>query len=150
MINFIKRLFSVPAPPSGEKGDLLRLARGVESRVDRLANEIFVQYKELLLIQNITYIVPAVWGAAKEAELTAEQKEINGKAVPVLKEMLTVLDFRGLDPEQEFALIYILRSLIVSKIVYMIEGSKRHLAEEQQLLNQQFDFLHDIEPMGQA
>ena len=70
--------------------------------------------------------------------------------VPVLQDILTALDFQGLNPEQEFALIYILRSLMVSKIVYMIEGSKRHQAEEQQLLNQQTGFLNDIEPVGQA
>ena len=57
MINFIKKLFRPPASAPEEQGDLLRLARGVEARVDKLANETFVQYKDLLLVQNITYIV---------------------------------------------------------------------------------------------
>ena len=150
MIDFIKKLFRSSTPAPDGDGDLLVLSRGVESRMDKLANGIFIDYKGLLLNRSITYIVPAVWGAAKEAELTEAQTEINGKIVPVLKDILTLLDFRGLTPQQEFALTYILRSLIVSKIVYMIEGSKRHLAEEQQHLNRQADFLNDIEPMGQA
>ena len=145
----IKELFGT-APhkaepePIRQAGDLLGLAKSVESMIDDLTNNIYNRYSAFLLDHDITYIVPAVWGASKQGELTEDQKEIHREVAPVLTQAMAELDIKGLTPAQEFALGYIIRSLIITKIVYMLEATKRHQADQAP------PFLSDVEPVGRA
>lgn len=51
-----------------------------------MANEEYgigiLKIKEIIKMP-ITYIVPAIWGAKKDGELTAAQKEINEQVAPL-------------------------------------------------------------------
>ena len=77
-------------------------------------------YQTRLLTQPISYIVPAVWGAKKEGELEDTQKEINKQIIPVIKELFAALESKDLDAPQEYAIRFLIRGLIISKITFMI------------------------------
>ncbi|MFH1139587.1 MAG: hypothetical protein V1816_26210 [Pseudomonadota bacterium] len=132
-----------------EVEDFLSIARPLEELFDTMVSGIFSRHCLHLLNQEIAYIVPAVWGAAKEGELSPEQKEIHREVIPMIRQAFALLGLRNLNPAQEFALGYVLRSLIVTKMIYMIEASKRRQAEENVGITAH-DGLLDMEPMGRA
>ena len=129
---------------------MLAIAQQVEVSIDALATQIFAQFQQDLLANHITYIVPAIWGAAQDGDLTDIQKKINKITVPVVEKAVFRFDFREINPAQVFALGYILRSLIVTKIVYMIEASRRRMLENETDIYLPDESLRNVEPVGNA
>lgn len=107
-----------------EPGDLLRISRIIEPFIDKTANEIFLLYSKELLSKPITYIVPAVWGVKKEGELTGCQKEMHNRIAPVIDRVIKSLGIEGLSGAQQFAIGYLVRGYMISKITYMVENLK--------------------------
>ncbi len=120
-MKILRKIFSRRSKKEGPK-DVMRISRVIGPLMDKAAEEIFVSYKTRLLSEPITYIVPAVWGAKKEGELEDTQKEINIKVIPVINELFDALRIRGLNGAQEFAIGFLIRGFIISKITYMIEA----------------------------
>ena len=149
LIKRIKPARSRVVDESLEVEDFLSIARPLEELFDAMVSRVFSRHCLHLLNQEIPYIVPAVWGAAKDGELTSEQKEIHREVVPMLRQAFSLLGLKNLSPAQEFALGYVLRSLIVTKMIYMIEASKRRQAEESIGISNGEGLL-DMEPMGRA
>ena len=135
--------------PKQETGkNVTDLAKLIGPLIDNLANDIFLSYRDILINEPITYIVPAVWGAAKDAELTPEQIGINRKIVPVINQIFMTLQLDNLNENQNFAIAFMIRGLIVAKITYMIEALKNRLMS---LDVKRRDFLiKNMEPMGHA
>ena len=109
--------------------DVMRISNKIGPLIEETVKQVFASFGRRLLSEPVTYIVPAVWGASKEGDLTELQKEINGQIAPVVKEIITGLEFKGLRPAQEFALGFIIRGLFVSRIIYMLEAVKAQIAD---------------------
>jgi hypothetical protein len=124
------------------------IAKTIGPLLDDLANNIFLKYRDTLIAEPITYIVPAVWGAAKDANLSDEQKDINLRVVPVVQQVFEILHIENLSEAQTFALGFIVRGLIISKITYMIEALKNKLISLD--VRKKDPLIKDIEPMGRA
>lgn len=139
-----------PDPPSVD--EVIRIAKEIESVIEGLVNSVFTRHYHTLMSRNITYIVPAVWGATKQESLGQEQKEIHGRVAPAVAEAVRLLGIRGMTPAQEFAIGYIIRGQIVSKMVYMIEAAKRLRVEEERAEAESGPAgpLDDMEPVGRA
>ena len=103
-------------------------------------------YKKTLLSEPITYIIPAIWGARLDGELTPVQIEINKQIQPVVTKIYQVFEFENLNPAQEFAILYILRGLLVAKITFMIEAMKNQVTS----WRMSADELARTDPMGTA
>jgi hypothetical protein len=152
MVEYIKKLLERhprerdrPEPP---EEDLLKIARSAETIVDQTANLVFNRFGPHLLDREITYIVPAVWGANKKGRLTEEQKKIHMLVFPLIQEAISAFEVQGLRPAQKFALGYLLRSLVISKIVFMLEASHRWQLEREK--EDRDNPLEYLEPMGSA
>jgi len=127
----LKRWFSSgKAQGEAEPDDVMRIARKVGALADRTSMEIFSAYRTELLSRPITYIVPAVWGAIKDAEPDPIQKEMNEKISPVVEDICRAFALDGLDPTRRFALGFLVRGYLISKITYMIEASRNQGAHE--------------------
>ena len=133
-----------------EPEDVLRTARIVGPAIDNAVQEIFFSFKTQLIGEPITYIIPAVWGATKNAELTATQKEINRQVVPVIQQVLEALELKDLTQPQAFAIGFVVRGTIISKIIYMVELTKNQTLSRLDLGDQETDVLEHLEPMGNA
>ncbi len=130
--------------------DIMQIADIIGPMIEKLVWDIFVGYRVELLSEEITFVIPAVWGAKKDGELTATQKAINKQIAPVINRIFELLDIRGLDSSQEFALNYLIRGLLVSKITYMIEAFRSKLKDrtlDEQSLK---DTLLHFKPQGSA
>jgi hypothetical protein len=118
--------------------------------IDKVVWEVFVTHREELLAEAITYIVPAVWGAKKDGELTTNQKRINETVAPVIEEIFRSLRMTDLDSSQEFALNYLIRGIIVSKMTYMIEAFRNRLNERSVDEQSLKEALLRFKPVGSA
>ena len=151
MLKGIFKRFSQKKPaPNGELDDLLSLARQVESILDGLTNQIYMDFGKDLLNHPITYIVPAVWGAVKNGELSPLQQTIHQPVAEAIEKAMSALDLKGLTPPQAFAIGYIIRGLIISKMVYMLEATKREQANQKLENEEDLIDLNDAEPVGRA
>lgn len=130
--------------------DVVKVAKIIGPLIDGTANEIFTSYNTKLLSEPITYIVPAVWGARKDGELTATQKEINKQVAPVIKKVFESLQLRDLGGAQEFALWFLIRGLIIAKITYLIEAFKKLVNDKTDSEKQHPNILYDLVPLGNA
>lgn len=128
---------------------MVTYARTIEKLIDETSLDIFKAYRNTLLAEPNSYIVPAVWGAVKSGELTREQKEIFMRIHPVTTQVIGLLKQDGLSGTQEFAIGYLVRGLFISKIIYMIEFYK-NLAASRTDSAPLHKTLKDIEPLGHA
>lgn len=131
----------------GKNIDLLQTAKSVEHIIDSLAFKIFEDYQATLLKNDITFIVPAIWGAGKNNRINAVQAEIHIVSRDKIESAVELLSFEGIDPVKKFALGYLVRSLIISKIVYMVEAARRRRVEIGMLAD---SVLANSEPAGTA
>jgi hypothetical protein len=115
--------------PNETSEDMLEIARKIGPLIDEVTNQIFMDHRETLVKEPITYIVPAVWGAIKDGKLTRAQKEINQRFAPVVREVMSLLVPESASPSQRYAISYILRGLMISKITFMVEGLKNRMNE---------------------
>jgi hypothetical protein len=128
--NIFDRIFFWRNNPTNETSDdMLEIARKIGPMIDETTNQIFMDHRETLVKEPITYIVPAVWGAIKDGKLTRVQKEINQRFAPVVREVMSILVPESASPSQRYAISYILRGLMISKITFMVEGLKNRMNE---------------------
>ena len=115
--------------PDDSSEDMMEIARKIGPLIDETTNQIFMEHRETLVNEPITYIVPAVWGANKDGKLTRVQKDINHRFSPVVREVMSLLVSESASPAQQYAISYILRGLMISKITFMVEGLKNRMNE---------------------
>ncbi|HYA14272.1 MAG TPA: hypothetical protein VEF33_08030 [Syntrophales bacterium] len=133
-----------------EPEDIMRIANIISPLLDGVVNDIFMSYRMELLSEPITYIVPAIWGAKKEGELTPVQKEINARAVPIINKVFALLQIKKIDPDQEFALYFLIRGIIIAKITFMIEALRGRLSERSMDEQSLKEALMRFKPHGSA
>lgn len=127
-MSILKKLFSRKVqehPPE----DVTKIAACAGSLIEKTAWDIFTIYRMELLSEPITYIVPAVWGVNKDGELTSVQRAIHNRVSAVIEEINNTLQIKNLNSSQDFAIKYLVRGLIISKITYMIESFRNKLNE---------------------
>ena len=110
-------------------GDLLIASREVEASVEELVGQVFREYASELIDLPTRELPPAVWGAKKEGALSPTQKNIHELARPVIDRIINLIAGDSLDPSQKFAVGYMARGLVISKLALMIEISRRQRAE---------------------
>jgi len=101
--------------------DLMKISRAVDPLINQATLDIFMAHKGRLLQEQIEYIVPAVWGVKKGGETDATQKQIFTSICSVEAEIKKTFGVHNLSPEQEFALVYLIKGVFIARITYMIE-----------------------------
>ncbi|ETR73033.1 MAG: hypothetical protein OMM_07191 [Candidatus Magnetoglobus multicellularis str. Araruama] len=126
--NILGRIFFWRSSNTNESSeDMLEIARKVGPLIDEITNQIFMDHREILVKEPITYIVPAVWGAIKDGKLTRVQKDINHRFDPVVRQVMAMIVPDSASAAQRYAIAYIIRGLMISKITFMIEGFKNRM-----------------------
>ena len=148
-MKIIKKIFQNNAKQQKSE-ELSRIAQEVGPLIFQIADDIFRSYTLELLANPIDYIVPAVWGARKTGELTSSQKEINLKILPVVKEIAQLFEFGELSDAEAFAIGYLVRELIISKVVYMTELLKHQSVIKCGSETITDSILNHVEPVGTA
>ena len=137
-----------PAPNDPE--DVLGLFRVIDPRLEKASLDIFLRYRDHLLEMPITYIVPAVWGAAKDGGLTAAQRAMHQEIKPVIQSVMETLRLGSVNAAQRFAVEGLVRGFIITKVTYLIEAFKNRLPRQSDFDCAKSHPLYDLEPAGHA
>ena len=115
-MNFFHRLFRLIKKENTKSNR--NLSKEIMLLIDENVNYILKTYYSQIISEHVNFFVYAVWGVNKNGELTPTQKDINKKIVPVIENILKILDIKGLNSSQKFSLEFIIRGYIISKIAY--------------------------------
>jgi hypothetical protein len=119
--------------------------------VDRTAVEVFGEFREVFLLAPPSYVVSAVWGVQGSGEITETQQRIHDRVRPAVQESMEPLLTEGLEPAQQFAIDFMLRGLIITKIIYMIEIARRQIeVDGTPEKGTEESSLASLEPLGTA
>ena len=130
--------------------ELTKIAERIRPLVFNAADGIFRSYTVELLMNSIDYLVAAVWGSKKKGKLNKTQQEINQKTVAVITEIAQQLEFRELSTAQAFAIAYLIRELIISKVIYMAELARKQCLIEYGSEDMIHNIPNHVEPIGTA
>jgi len=129
---------------------LRKISKNVGLMIDGTVMEIFRLYKMQLLSEPVDYIVPAVWGAIKDGSLDTTQKEIYRQLSPVVNRIIDLFEFKDINNAQVFAIEFLVKSLIINKISYLIDGAKNRHVNELGRHKTNLNILNNVEMLGSA
>lgn len=118
--------------------------------IEKSTWEIFLKYRNELLAEDITYIVPAVCGAERNSELTPLQEEIHGLITPNIQEIFRKLEIHETMDDHSFAVRYIVRSMIITKIIFIIESFRNKFQTHNLNERSKMMLLKELAPYGHA
>lgn len=131
--------------------DVMRVPRLIEPLLNKAALDIVDSYKSKLIAAPVTYIVPAIWGVKEKGKMDTVQEEIYRKVTPMIHEIFDTLNLDCQTASQRFAVGYMIKGLIISKITYMIEILKNRLKDDVALGEPKSErSLAYVEPIGNA
>jgi len=119
----------------------------IKDCIDETASMIFATHMKKLLSEPITYILSAVWGK-KHGQLSVSQKEINWELDPLIDEVIMLFEFDEINESQRFALEYLIRGLVISKVTYLIESFKNRSRDAQKIDDPNSNLLDQLEELG--
>ncbi len=133
MRGFIQKIFGFLQ--SGEEGSSLAgPVNGPSKDIERIINEtvhsLVRKWHVRLLSEPLDYIIYAAWGARMDGELTKDQLAIHAELEPVFDTIVAIMDIKRLNEEQDFAVRYLIRSLFIAKITFIIDHMSRELADD--------------------
>ena len=109
---------------TGRNPEIARVCTTLASTLNRKALEILLSHMEELLVAPKDYIVCAIWGVESGRELDRVQKIIHEQILPAITETMETLKFPGMTPVQEFALSFLVKDVLVSKVLFLTETAK--------------------------
>ena len=128
----------------------LRLAKLIGPEIDRLANEIFLLYTRRRDLNPTTHIIAAVWGNKANETLDELQQYLVQKVTFKVQKILAVLTSEQTDPSQMFAMEFIVKGLLITKVLYMLEVLKSKMHKDLNVGSTQGEPLESIDPIGHA
>ena len=123
---------------------------GIKEIIDKTTTILFTSYKTTLLCEPMTYIISAVWGKTEHGTLTADQKEIHANISIIINDIVEILEIDMINDTQKFAIEYLIRGLIISKVTYLIEAFKNRQKTDRGSDGELMDLLNSIEVAGSA
>lgn len=99
----------------------LKIIQDTRKEIDAITSEIFLSHFTQLVIEPPSYVVCAVWGSNKNGILTSNQKAINEKIEFVINKLEPLLKLNALEPVQRYSIQCIMRELITTRLVFMVE-----------------------------
>ncbi len=130
-----------------ETTKLLSLSKTLEKLIDLTVSDIFDTYSNQFLIEEITYIIPAVWGAAENIELDDIQKTIHKKVSNLVEDSISAFSIKNLNDPQSFAIRYLINRVVIYTITYRIEMTKNQISKDK--INAD-NLLMNLNPTGNA
>lgn len=127
------------------------ISQTINPLIDRICDEVMLEHRDILMKEDPSFFVYAVWGAGKQEGLNDTQQAINRKVLPVINAVLAELAIKDLDADQKYAIEYLLRGLIITKLLFMTEMLKNRIlinsaGSYQELIRK----LATLEPEGSA
>lgn len=122
----------------------------IVTKSETVLMQIFDEHKMELLEKDSDYIIQSVCGSSDHGPLTKQQMAIHNKINPAVHEICDMLKIEGQDTEQKQAILFIIRLMIVMKILFMIELFKNNRNQKLTHKNNIKETLEEMETFGHA
>ncbi|MCF6249059.1 MAG: hypothetical protein L3J69_17125 [Desulfobacula sp.] len=130
-----------------ETKKLLSISKTLENLINYTVDDIFNTYSNQFLIEDITYIIPAVWGVTGKDQLDDIQKAIHKSILNLVDGCIAAFSIKDLNDPQAFAIRYLVNRIIIYTITYRVEMTKNQISEEK--INAE-NLLMNFPPAGNA
>jgi len=130
--------------------EIMRITQIIAPLLDDLTNSLFREHNTLFLSKPLDYIVPAVWGAKMDGELDADQHLIHARILPVMEAVMAALALKQIDVAQEYAIRYIIRGYIISRIIFSVAELRHQILQRMLQAAPEEDAFKGLEPIGNA
>jgi hypothetical protein len=130
--------------------DLRHIAKIIGPMIYKETQKIFEVFAVDLLNEPITYIVPAIWGAQKDGDLTQTQQQISRAVIPVVSQALTALHAERLSSPQQFAIGYLIRELMIALVSMMVQYLQFRIPSPPHSEDENLNDLMNLIPLGNA
>ncbi len=130
--------------------EIMRITRVIAPLLDELTNSLFRENNALFLSKPLDYIVPAVWGAKMDGALDTAQQQIHVRIQPVLEQVVTALALQQVDDAQEYAIRYIIRGYIISRIIFSVAELRHQILQRMLQAAPGEGAIQSLEPIGNA
>jgi hypothetical protein len=132
-MTFFKNIFGKSNKPSAADPSLK--AKNISKLIEKKVNEIFFKHHLLFIDKDNDFIVFSVWGARMDGELTPFQKETGSDITLFINNIIKHLGLDSKNEELKFAIGYLIRDMLISKLVYMTEFLRTRLDKEKSIPN---------------
>lgn len=102
---------------------LLSIGKTIDNLINHAVNTIFTTHRDTFAVKEISYIIPAVWGAAKSGELDKTQKKIHGDVDRLVENVISALYIKNMTDPQKFAIRYLVNRLIIYNISFINQSA---------------------------
>jgi hypothetical protein len=103
------------------------------------------------MTEDLSYIVYAVWGVKKGDIVSGIQKTIHETIEPEVKTAYSALELSETKERQRNVIMYLIRSLVVYKLLFMVEHLKNKNHRPEITFSQDtIDILSHIKGIGNA
>lgn len=122
---FLKNILSKFNKSSSQDPSLK--AKDISKLIEKKINDIFYKHHILFLDKDNDFIVFSVWGARMDGELTTFQKETGADITLFINDIIKLLNLENKNEDLKFAIGYLIRDTLISKLVYMTEFLRSRL-----------------------
>jgi hypothetical protein len=144
------RFFSRFKKKADESDDLIEIVGRAGHIIDKLVMDLLANYYKQLLLEPPTYIIPAVWGATKDGSLDATQRQMHALVLPVVEQIQSLLDLHDLRASQSFAIGFLIRGYIISRVTHMVEVFKGRVNSPAKADEYPYEYMMNVKPLGTA
>ncbi len=113
-----------------ETKKLLSISKTLENLINYTVDDIFNTFSNQFLMEDITYIIPAVWGVTGNAELDDIQKVIHKNIVKLVDDSISAFSIENLNDPQAFVIRYLVNRVVIYTITYRVEMTKNKISEK--------------------
>ena len=106
----------------------LKLTRKIRPLITSTIGTICTAHPLSIYAEPINYFTFAIWGSQKFQEFDSVQKEINTKCRTLEKDILDILQLQTVSPEQQYAIQFLIRELVLARLGYSAEIMKNYIS----------------------
>ncbi len=129
----------------------IHMMNGLIEQVDEAAKKIFNSNAIDLLNEPITNVIAAVWGVQTDKhQPTSTQWQIAHTIRPVIRNIRDAIETEELSEAKDYIIDYLIKRLVISEIVFMIQCYKLGLLRSEQSKSHGTYNLADIQVAGHA
>lgn len=129
MKGFLQKLFARRKKET-QSEDWRKTTKTISLLIQEETFDIFHSRAISFIEEPVNYLIPAVWGIKKDGELTPEQQEIGNRVQILTEKVIAALDVKDLNSSQRFAVGFLVRELIIARLLLFIQIFRGQLLAE--------------------
>lgn len=133
-----------------DEKEMMSHTRAILEISEKALLRIFDNHKQELLDKDRNYIIESICGTTGHGPLTEQQKAIHNQVSSAINGIYDLLRIDVLPQEQQQTILFIVRYMIVMKIMFMIELLKNKMNGKPDHQTSSMESLEEMKVLGHA